>query len=136
MLQSNYTRSFTQQHEIIRLSKKKKTLMLKNLRKEIGSDIKSRLVMYCDNQAAIDSASNPIIYERTKQVDCHFIREVVMKGKVVTPLSEDLIGVLFTKVAHKRLFLHFCSKLSMKDKMTSLRSVEVGNNVFSIFGRK
>ena len=45
------------------------------------------LTIFCDNQAATHIAINPLYHERTKhiEVDCHFIKEVVMRGEVCTP---------------------------------------------------
>ena len=50
--------------------------------------------MYCDNQIAIHSASYSMFHGRTKhmEVDYHFIREIVMRKKVITPYNKLKIG--------------------------------------------
>ena len=97
-------------------------MWLRNLLKEFGITIKTPLVMYCDNQAATYIASHPIFHEKTKhiEIDCHFIREVVMTEEIVSPyiMSEDQIGDLFTKVMHKSPFLLYYSKLSIENIYT------------------
>ena len=57
--------------------------------------------MYCDNQEAIYIANNPIFHERTKhiEVDCHYVREMVMNGIITIPYtkSSDQLVDIFTK---------------------------------------
>ncbi|PHT76622.1 hypothetical protein T459_20144 [Capsicum annuum] len=58
--------------------------------------------LHADNTCAIQIATNPVYYERTKhiKVDCHYIREAVDKGVITLPhVSSDLqIADAFTKI--------------------------------------
>ena len=60
---------------------------IKNLLRELQGKFSKPLTTFCDNQATMHIAKNPLYHERTKHndVDCHFIKEVVMKGEVCTP---------------------------------------------------
>lgn len=57
-----------------------------NLLRKLHIKFKGPLVMYCDNQAATHLAKNPVYHEKTQhiEVDCHFLRKIVMKGEVIT----------------------------------------------------
>ena len=73
--------------------------------------------MYCDNQSVIFIASNSVFHERTKhiEVDCHFIRDLVIKKYVITSYVrfEDQLGDILTKPLARSLFFVLFSKLDM-----------------------
>ena len=54
-----------------------KLIWVKQLIQELKFTYVQPMKLYCDNQAALHIASNPVFHERTKhiEIDCHFIRE-------------------------------------------------------------
>jgi hypothetical protein len=72
-----------------------------SLLRDLGIDVPTPMQMFCDNQAVIFIANNPIFHEHTKhiEVDCHFIRDLLMRQQIVTPYvrSNDQLGDILTK---------------------------------------
>ena len=77
------------------------------------------MVMYYDNQAVMYIANTLIFHKWTKhiEVDCHFIRDMVMTHRIVTlyVTSSCQLRDIFIKVLSRKSFLILCSKLGMID---------------------
>lgn len=69
-------------------------------------DTSDPIRVYCDNQAAIRIADNPIHHGRTKHrdLDCHFIWEKVTAGIIVPTFisTSQQIADIFTKAFKPR----------------------------------
>uniref|UniRef100_A0A2N9GCL0 Integrase catalytic domain-containing protein n=1 Tax=Fagus sylvatica TaxID=28930 RepID=A0A2N9GCL0_FAGSY len=83
-------------------------------------------LLLCDNKSAIFLSSNPVSHKRAKHVelDYHFLRELVLAGKLRTQYVPSHLQVadIFTKSVSRPLFEFFRSKLHVCSNPTlSLR---------------
>ena len=92
---------------------------LRTILQEFGLLTQDPTPLYCDNQAAIHIASNPVFHERTKhiEVDCHFVRSKVESKDIITPFvpSGSQLADIFTKALPKNAIDSICSKLGVID---------------------
>jgi len=72
----------------------------RNLLKFLGISVPP-IHLYCDNQAALHIANNPVYHERTKhiEVDYHFVSERIVSGEIQPryPPSTEQLANIFTK---------------------------------------
>ena len=90
-------------------------IWLKQLLEELKFCKVSPMKLVCDNQVALHIVSNLVFHEQTKhiEIDCHFIREKLVEGVIVTEFvnsSNQLVDV-FTKSLNGPRIEYICNKL-------------------------
>lgn len=92
-------------------------LWLKRVLEELKRPIELPMRLYCDNQAAISIAHNPVQHDRTKhiEIDRHFIKEKLEGGIICMPFvpSAQQIADILTKGLLRPNFELLTSKLDM-----------------------
>lgn len=92
-------------------------LWLKRVMDELKRPIEVPMKLYCDNQAAISIAHNPVQHDRTKhiEIDRHFIKEKLEGGVICMPFvpSTQQIADILTKGLCRPNFERLASKLGM-----------------------
>ena len=80
-------------------------MWLHQLLMEVGSKTVVPAKLWCDNQAALHIASNPVFHERTKhiEIDCHFVCEKIQFGLISTRYvkTREQLGDIFTKALNR-----------------------------------
>ncbi|XP_033508991.2 G-type lectin S-receptor-like serine/threonine-protein kinase At4g27290 [Nicotiana tomentosiformis] len=107
---------------------------LVHLSSDLGLQASTPLPVFCDNQAAIHIAKNPVFHERTKhiEVDCHFIRTKLADGLIslhhvsITSQLADIFTKCLTGGVHP-----VAAKL---DLITTNHSIVDGETVVSSGG--
>lgn len=94
-------------------------LWIRRILKDLDIELKTPMKLYCDNEAAVKIANNPVQHDRTKhvEIDRHFIKDHLEKKTVELPhvTSKEQLADMLTKAVCGNVFNSSLGKLGMLD---------------------